>query len=140
MRRIKNKRAWVAVIEAVLGILILFTFVMVILSRNNANNEQGSAMDFQALFLNEIENNQELRNNILSNDEVDINNSLRIFLQKFNMNYNLDVCIKNMQDNSRCPLYINSKEIIAYDYFVAANKDSSSFEPKKLKIFLWRKE
>ena len=132
----KSKKAWIAVIEAVLGILILFTFVMIVMSRNNANSQQDQAKNFQALFLNEIENNQDLRKNILASQITDVNYSLQDFLDKFNMNYNLDVCITDIEEG--CSLIINSKEVTAYDYFVASN--STQFEPKKLKIFLWKEE
>jgi hypothetical protein len=129
-----NKKAWVAVTEAVLGIVILFTFVMIVLG--NQQKQQENTFDFNALFIKEIETNQDLRNYILAEKIDNVNYTLQEFFSKFNNNYNLDVCVNNFQES--CSSGIKDKEVIAIDYFVAAN--SGGYGPKKLRIFLWRKE
>ena len=127
----KNNKAWVAVTEAVLGIVILFTFVMIVLG--GQQKQQSNDFDFNVLFINQIENNQSLRNDILAADNSSVNLSLHDFLNKFNSNYNLDICINNIQDS--CSSGIKDKEVTAIDYFV-----SNGAITKKLRIFLWRKE
>ena len=129
---IKNKKAWVAVTEAVLGIVILFTFVMISLGNQKQESRE---MDFNGLFLKEIENNQDLRDNILANKSTDVNLSLHNFLSKFNQNYDLDICIKSITES--CSSNIQDKEVTAMDFFVAANSTERDY--KKLRIFLWRK-
>jgi hypothetical protein len=131
---VKSRKAWVAVTEAVLGIVILFTFVMI--SLGNQQKQQENNFNFNSLFIHEIENNQTLRDSVLSGNENSVNISLNKFISNFNQNYNLDVCIRAI--DGVCSSNIQGKEVIAIDYFVAAN--SINFEPKKLRIFLWRKD
>ena len=128
-KKLKSKRAWIAVTEAVTGIVILFVFVMLALSQ--ISKQDTPKIDFNALFISQIENNQSLRAEILAGDELDVNNSLNIFLSKFN-NYNLDVCIRDMQGS--CLLGMG-KEVTALDYFVSDGENT-----KKLRIFLWKNE
>ena len=132
----KSKRAWIAVTEAVTGIVLLFVFVM--LAIGQIQKEAPRPFDFNALFIQEIDNNVTLRNQILAGKEPEVNASLNTFLSRFNQNYDLYVCISEMTKG--CPSDIQNKEITAIDYFVAATEDSNKFEPKRLRIFLWRKE
>ncbi len=131
-----NKKAWVAVTEAVFGIVILFTFVMITLG--NQQKQQSSDFDFNALFIQEIENNQSLRDNILDEKNLDVGNYLQNFLSKVNNNYNLEICIADMNEICKMGSEVKDKEIIAMDYFVVASPTSK--DSKKLRIFVWRKD
>ena len=93
----KYKKAWVAVTEAVLGIVILFGFVMFFLG--NQQKQETNEFDFNSLFINQIENNQSLRKDILNENAVSVNSSLRYYLYKFNNNYDLNICIRDMSSS-----------------------------------------
>jgi hypothetical protein len=126
----KYKKAWVAVTEAVLGIVILFGFVMFFLG--NQQKQETNEFDFNSLFINQIENNQSLRKDILNENAVSVNSSLRYYLYKFNNNYDLNICIRDM--SSSCSSGIKDQEVVSIDYFV-----SNGINTKKLRIFIWRK-
>lgn len=132
MIKTKNKKAWAAVIECVLGILVLFAFVIIALTRTNVENQQDSTKTFQELFLNEIENNKTLRSYVLNEQIRDANTSLRAFLSKYNQNYNLNICILDLGQS--CSSNVSDKDVISYDYFV-----TNGLVSRKLKIFIYLK-
>jgi hypothetical protein len=134
---IKNKKGWVAVVEACLAIVILFTFLMLAF---NKENQKTSKTDFYGdagkSILFQTENNDSFRNFILENRTSEVNDFVSVLLTNFDSRLNSGSCIANISDYCSTDMP-EKKEIISYDFFVAANETNNL--GKKLKVFLWLK-
>lgn len=134
-----NKKGWIRIVEAALAILIIFGVLLTVLgTRQIILNGQ----DLSALIpplLEEISKNVTLREKIISNDSsaiVDINLYLKERIKQPYLNYTAKICLPT----EVCSLEsypINAKG----DVFAAERIISSTltqYNPKKVKIFLWR--
>ena len=80
------------------------------------------------------EESEEIRDAVLQGRLDEVNNSLKSELGKMNVKrINIDVCISSIIGD--CPIDIKAKEIYTTEVIIATN---SIYDPKKLKIFLWK--
>jgi len=135
----KNKKGWLRIVEAALAILIIFGVLLTVVgTRQIILNGQ----DLSALIpplLEEISKNVTLREKIISNDSsaiIDINFYLKERIKQPYLNYAVKICI---------PTEVCSLESYPTnargDVFAAERIISSTltqYNPKKIKIFLWR--
>jgi len=139
VKLLNNKKAWVAVVEASLAVVILFTFLFLAMGQRAKTTKSG--FDFYSLnkiILKQVDENSSLRELILSDkpESESIKNYFEYSLKKFNNNVGVDVCISEML-GSCSSVNLPDKDVFASDFFVSSN--STDYKPKKLKVFMWEK-
>ncbi len=129
-----NKRGWIRIAEAVIAIMILFSVLLVISSKQSSDevdiSEQISELQLSAL--QEISDNQELRKAALDNDETILEEHARKFFPP-EFKVKIKICEPN---DYTCSLdtKINS------DVFVEERIISSTltqYNPRKVRLFVW---
>ncbi len=139
---IKNKRGWIRIVEALVAILLIAGFLMLLIDNQEEGTKDISSKVYvtENAILREIQSNSTFRSYILT-----ITGSIEF--EEF------DDCLKN-HITSRVPEYLNcvgkicdfgtnpvcdidslEKDIYVRSVMIAT--DSTTYDPKLLKIFCW---
>lgn len=135
----KEKKGWLKFTEAVVAIMIMSS-VLIVLYVNNTPEESysGYVSDLQVRILMDIEDNDKLRDAVLTSSEEEINPNLSVFFEEFvpkNFNYTLLVCnISNMYCNKRIETPF---EVYVEDKIISST--INNYDPKLLRFYVWRK-
>jgi len=129
-----NKRGWIRIAEAAIAIMILVGVLLVISSNQSSDeadiSEQISELQLSAL--QEISDNQELRQAALDDNETKLEEHARKFFPP-EFNVTIKICAP---DDYVCSL--NTK--INSDVFVEERIISSTltqYNPRKVRLFVW---
>lgn len=126
------------ILEATISIVLILSALAILSSKQEVREEKDLA-EMLPKILDEIARNQTLRKDIILN-----NPDLNTFVGKRINNPSLDFAVKICALDETCVLD-NFPEDVGGDIFaservVSAVIDSPDFVPKKVKIFLWKKE
>ncbi|MGB9708219.1 MAG: hypothetical protein ACPLXC_02765 [Candidatus Pacearchaeota archaeon] len=136
-RFIKNKKGWLTIVEVVIAILILFGFVFIAMSKQAQESRalQGEPSLFEvANFLTvRAQENATIRNSVLSDNSM-TTEMLRYEAQRINAR--LNVSASSVDIGGICSFTLADKEVYSATAIIAS--DSSSYNPKKLCVFLWQ--
>lgn len=128
----KNKKAWLRIVEAFIAVLIIAS-VLLVLATRPPKQERTDMHELQRHILEQVSLNETLRGEILENNktntELFINKTLPYY-------YNFTIKICEIEEVCGMPFYLE-KEIYADEILIASNL--THYEPKKLKLFVWRK-
>ena len=130
---IKNKKAWVRILEAFIAVTIIagfFTYIYV--SRVQPPRETNEVYKTQKALLGLIAENTTLRNQVLEKNESEVRNFLK---DKIAPSFEFNVRICELEEI--CSLDSYKKEVSAADTVISSNL--SIYSPKKLKLFMWVK-
>lgn len=145
-----NKNGFLRIVEASIAVLIIFAAILLLLSRRGEITET----DFNAILvpiLEEIAKNLSLRGEILTYNTTnftavgneliinDLENFVATRITNPSLNYSVVIC-----ELTLCPLDVYPKNINGNLYsnerVISTNLTESKFSPKKVKVFLWKKE
>tara|TARA_Y100000310_G_C20616144_1_gene780732 strand:+ start:997 stop:1407 length:411 start_codon:yes stop_codon:yes gene_type:complete len=134
-----NKRGVIKVIEASVAILIVVGVLFV----NYNDDVIGKSTDYSEEardILEELANNVTLRNDILSTSSSPANASIEImnFIDErisIQLNREAKIC----DSGSTCGKSSYLGDVYSAERIISTNVNSSSFSPKKIRLFLWRK-
>ena len=144
-----NKKGWIRIVEASIAVLFIAGVVLVVINNNELGNNDSSLkiLDVEISILREIQLNSSLRAEVLSD-------SLSLPIESENPSFPQKV--KDKID-SKTPVYLicvskicsiidecvltaeNSGSVYAESILITTNPESSSYSPRKLKIFCWEK-
>jgi hypothetical protein len=133
-----NKRAWLRILEAFLGVMIIMGVILFIYSKQEIKQELPYQINqIQKKVLDAIEFNEAFRLNVLSNppdlEKLSVaaqDNIPSIF------NFELKVCSLNDEVNcKKTPPYIQN--IYVKDRIITSN--FAIFSAKKVRLFIWEK-
>jgi len=130
------------VIEATIAILLIVGTLLIVSSQRNIPERRDLSETLPSL-LDEIAHNLTLREEIIKNNDVTISEamveaSLGLRLRNPSLNYKVEIC--NLEDFCALDHYPDTdEEIFAYERVVSSSLAVNTFEPKKIKVFLWRK-
>src|SRR3989338_10469968 len=141
-----NKKGWIRIVEASVGILLVLGVLLVLFTQNNQVEKRDLSADLSPL-IEEIANNLSLREDIvkLNLTNPDNVNSIRLKINEFlatritnpNMAYNVSICALS---DSVCPLnitpYPTSIDNQIYTKERVISPYSEDYLPKKVKIFV----
>lgn len=129
----RNKKAWLRIVEAFIAVLIVASVLFIMVSREPKKDKTENIHEMQRAVLEQISLNETLRSEILGNEitntEFFVNKSLPFY-------YNFTIRICEIEKVCGMPFYLD-KEIYADEILIAA--DLTRYSPKKLKLFVWRK-
>ena len=135
-----DRKAWLRIVEAFLAILIIFGVVLIILSRQGQRADiSDDVYEKQRQILNVISKNNSLRTEIISENNVKIDNP-KINAAISNMvpsSWNFATNICGLDDICSNPGIYENKDIFATEVIVTSNL--TDYSPQKLRFFVWAK-
>ncbi len=144
---IKNKKAWLRIVEATIAVLIIASVLFVMIFRLPEGDSGENIREMQRFALERVSKDDTLRERVISYDTspvpaapalneaiiIDVNNSINEIIPAY-WGHDLRICeveeicgIENYPD----------KEVYADEILISSTL--TEFSPKKLKLFVWRK-
>ena len=136
----ENKKAWLRIMEAVIGIMIVTGVLLVAYSQKTERADISDYVyDLQSRILCDIAVDADLRNKTLNyKGDIDIAPQEIIDFVELNLPNNLDFAIRVCEINLSCNLQNQiQKNIFAEERVISSNLEI--YSPKKLKLFVWEK-
>jgi len=130
----KNKRAWLRIIEAVLAILIIFGAVLYIVSKQTYKPDQSEMIyEKQTQILDMVSKNESLRQMVLDKQT----NQIELEISKFvPASWNFSTCISNI--TLICsPQTPHDRNVYVKEILIASTLQQ--YSPQKLRFFVWVK-
>ncbi len=143
----RNKKAWIRIVEVFVAILFLIGVIIIALNAEEVKtDEKGSEIEkFQFSVLKEIQVNESLREDVLSASvplnwsEAGFPLSIKNKINSRALNY-LNCTARICEISSECKISDDKTSYIyANNVFITVNKDSTNYDPRQLKIFCWEK-
>jgi len=134
---IKNKRGWLRILEAVIGIMIIAGVLMLMYSRTI---ERPSISDYiynlETKILKDISENDIYRSQILSYDGDNAPKDIINFVNS-SLPDSLDFRVRVCDINSPCSISdVTAKNIFVEERMISSNLDY--YNPKKIRLFVWQ--
>ena len=131
---IRGKKSFIRILEAFIAIMII-SGVMAFIYVNQVQkpNEERAIRELERIILDEIANNQTLRQDVLDGNLIKINNTISKFISN-DFNYDFKIC----DLNELCKLDILIQKEVFSDE-VTISSTLKEYKPKVLRIFIWEK-
>lgn len=132
----KNKKALLKILEVFIAIILITGVLILLYSRVNKPNKSEEIYNLEKTILDEIAADPMLRNNVL-NSSLGIlstgvlNNFVKERIPE-GFNFTLRVC--DIEDI--CPMQEYKEEVFATERIISSTL--YDYEPKKLKVFMWK--
>lgn len=142
---IKNKRAWMRILEATISILILAGVMVTIYSGGgevSTTSRSESIHRLQSQILDDIVSSDVLRGHVLGDNETDL-----VILEDYvneripeSMGSSLMVCDLADPCNLNSTLFLETYSLESFVEEKIVSSNFSDYKPRKVKLFLWIKE
>lgn len=131
---VKNKRGWILILESVIAVLILFSFLFFMISSQKPYSEKSNLYDLANILAEKIEKNDSLRALVFQNNAERIDDYLNDEIENMQIKRtNAGVCIAEYNENC----FIDSdNEIFVSEAIIASN--STHYDLKKVRVFVWK--
>ena len=133
----KNKKAWIRIVEAVIGILLLTSVLLVIYSRHQIRKESFDYIyELQKKVIEDIASDDALRNDVIAGNQESVQEFAK---SNFPNNFEVRVKICDLEPDVVCekpsdlPL---DKQIFVEERIISATL-AGNFSPKKIRLFVW---
>lgn len=136
-----NKKAWLKIVEAFFAVLLILGALLIILGRQDNSVEiENEISVLQTNILASISKDTSFREDILATSPLDLSR-INVFVETLVpgwMNFSVQVC----DYDNICPLdapaaILENREVYSQSILIFAT--SNEYNPKQLKIFMWRK-
>jgi len=134
MIKLENKRGFLRILEAFIAVIMLLTVLLVVVVQQQPADDGAEAeiRSLQRHILNVVNQDLDIRAEILNNDTSGVNNTIESLLPSV-YNYSVRVCPLN----EICSLgYFLDTDVFVDQTVISANL--TEYDPKLLKIFFWR--
>ena len=137
MVNLKFRKGWVRIVEAGLGVMIIFG-ALLLFSLGEKHSDKEDPSSFLSNILQEAAKNNTLREKIIRNSadaEAELEKFVEMRLNKKTFIYSVRIC----EPYGECKLTESaSGDVYSAEYIISSSQ--SLFQPKLIKIFLWRKD
>jgi hypothetical protein len=144
-----NRRGFLKIVEATIAILIIFGALLIISSPREVQKPKDLTETLPPL-LEEVAKNQTLRTKIVKDYDVNnqgasgnepIINEIVNFLKPrvANPAFNFTIRVCSLEDRCALVPYPDVGEVYVSERVISSVIGESNFNPKKIKIFLWRR-
>lgn len=129
-----NRSGWLRIIEAsiaaVLVLGVLFFYI-----RPGEINPQDDLSERVRFVLNDISLNSSVRYEILTDNTVALNNTVASYFPERALSYEIRIC----EINAVCGKSTYTEtNVYAGERIIGASVDYGIYEPKKIRLFVWR--
>jgi len=133
---LEEKGGWLRILEAFIAIMLIISALIILYSR--AIEKPKKAEDIyklQRIILDEIADSPELREAVLNNNTEKI---ISFVGNRTLMSFNFTIRVCELNDICRLQYYIGKegKDIYSTERLISSTLEK--YEPKKLKIFMWK--
>ena len=135
INNMKNKKAWMRIVEAVIGILLIMGFLVYFISQKTTKSDISQGVyDRQMQILDVISKNDSIRTSILSDDNTEVNDYIKNMIPA-SWNFTTHICaIQDICNRAYTPY---DREVYATEILITSN--ITDYQPKKLRFFVWVK-
>ena len=132
------KRGWLKIFEAGIAILIILGFILVIVGSRTNFPKQDFNYEIN-LIIEDISKNESFRTGIIEN-RTNIQTELEEYVKDKLKISAYNVSVKICLADSHCFIepYPDSDTIYTSERIISSNIKEMDFNPKKIKIFVWR--
>lgn len=132
----RNKKAWLKILEAFLGILLVMGAILVIYSDTQTEKSYDAEINQkQKEIMNIIVNNENYRTLILNDDEVTLNNDVQKIMPS-NWEYIIKICLIDEICGAGTP---TDTEVYTTQAIVTSTTVIAPGDPRKIRFFVWLK-
>jgi len=137
MKNKMNKKAYIRIIEAVLGIMLIMGAILVIFSNQVQKADiSDEVYEKQRSILNVVSNNESMRTEIINGDTSMTNEFISKNLPN-TWNFTTNICEVDQVCNQGTP---NDRDIYVSESIISSNLTNyPNGMSKKLRFFIWRK-
>lgn len=137
--KMKNKKAWVRITEASIAILIVFSALLIIMSKQPITTDLSEEIQQkQDKILNLLLSNPESRTQILNNNIPQVKEKISKLIQS-NWEFEINICNTDQACPNPAPIFTyDSKEVYTIERLITATPSTYNF--KKIRFFVWMKE
>jgi hypothetical protein len=143
---VKNKKAWLRIIEATVGIVLILSAILVLYQKNSSTSET-DMHETLYISLDEIAKNYTLRQLIID-DDTNAKKFTEDFLKnKVNPAFNYTVLFCKISESPACNLNYREYtdgEVFSAERIISTKISESNFNSettsKKIRIYAWRIE
>jgi len=128
-------KGWLRIVEASLAALIVLGVLFAVYTKNAVSNEPDLSENARAI-LEEISNNNTLRNDVLRSDTARVNLIVAREVTDPSLEFEMRVC--DLNDVCGKSTYTPGNVYTA-ERVISATVEQSTFAPKKMRLFIWRK-
>ncbi len=126
-----NKKGWIRIMEAFIGIILIAGFLVVLYSNIiSPSNKSEELYRFQKIILDEIAENNDLRENVLNNIKDPISDFVDERIPS-GFNYTIKIC----EPGDICSMNEYHEETYSSERIISSTL--KKYDPKKIKIFMW---
>ena len=131
----KNKKAWLRIVEAVLAILIILSTFLIITSQQTTKTDLSQEIsEIQTNILDIISKNSTLREYIIQNNQKELKTEIELMLPN-SFNYAIKICpVTDICHSTETP---TNKPVHAKEVLITTTLQT--YQPKKLRFFVWTK-
>jgi len=134
----RNKKAWLRIVEATIGVLIVASVLFIMIVRTPRQGES-SIPEIQRFILEQISKNQTLRGQILNDNLAGTNDYINSVLPP-NLGFQARICeVEKVcgieQFTPDLAEKVARKEVYGDEIFISSTLQE--YKPKKLKLFVW---
>jgi hypothetical protein len=136
---VNNKRGWIRILEATVAVLIISSVLIIVYSgqpkRADISNE---VSDLQKKILRDISSNSNLRSDVINGNYIPLEEYIKIKIPA-HFDFSLKICelLQPCKLDNDIFVTISNKEIFVEEIIISA--DLTEYNPKKVKLFVWRK-
>lgn len=143
---VKNKKAWVRIVEAAIAVILLASFLVVVnLNQRKTESNQEYINQIALSIMREALYNFSVRNAIINYEQnPDIHNktissflSYKLLIANNWLAYTYRIC--ELNDPCTLPLESKPKEKEIYGNEILVSATYEQYNPKKFKVFMWIK-
>lgn len=136
-----TKKGIFRIIEATISVLVIISVILIINQTKGVKTEKDLNKEILT-FLDIIAKNSSIRENVFLNEDKAKKEIKEILLDEIDPVFNFSFSICKIKD--LCTLSSNYPKkfkggIYSKERVISSYLDSEKYEPKKIKIFLWRK-
>ena len=129
----KNKKAWLRIVEAVLAILIILSTLLVITSKQTTQEDLSDEIsEIQTTILDIVSKNTTLREYVINENPAALKKEIDLRLPN-SFNSAIKICqVDNICTSTEIPTdkSVHTKEILI-------TTTLETYQPKKLRFFVW---
>lgn len=134
---VKNKKGWLRIAEAFIAVvLIVGALTILFFNREDKKKDDSYIRDIQKDILEEIANDEQLRNIALKKNESELKDKIRTLVPEA---FFVEIRICNLNE-SYCIMTREypKKDVFVEDRVISGNL--SLYDPIRVRLFLWRKD
>ncbi len=138
---VRKKKAMLKIVEAMLSILLIGGVMIILSFQNRSARISDENWEVLPQILNEVARNETLREKIITN-ESGINSEIEEFVkQRINsLRFEHSVAVCTLEGECLNPHSVAvGKEIFTAERVISTSSDYTEFEPKIVKVYMWRK-